>query len=49
MRVILDYLRSHSILVCGKYGAWKDMPIPESIQSGMAAARETVGARSREG
>jgi hypothetical protein len=49
MRVILDYLRGHSILVCGKYGAWKDMLIPESIQSGIAAARETVGARSRGG
>lgn len=41
---ILDYLRRHSILVCGKYGAWKDMLIPESIQSGIAAAREIMGA-----
>jgi hypothetical protein len=42
VQVILDYLKSHSILVCGKYGAWKDMLIPESIRSGMAAAREIM-------
>jgi protoporphyrinogen oxidase len=43
MRAILDYLKSQSILVCGKYGTWKDMLIPESIRSGMAAARVIQG------
>jgi protoporphyrinogen oxidase len=42
VRLILDFLKSHSILVCGKYGSWKDMLIPESIRSGMAAAREVI-------
>lgn len=40
MRVIHEYLRSHCILPCGKYGLWKDMLIPESIRSGMAVAEE---------
>jgi protoporphyrinogen oxidase len=40
VRTIHEYLRRHSILVCGKYGEWRDMLIPESIASGMAAADE---------
>ena len=42
VRFILEYLKSQSILVCGKYGTWKDMLIPESIRSGMAAARQMI-------
>jgi hypothetical protein len=40
IRFILDYLRRASILTCGKYGLWQDMLIPESIRSGVQAARE---------
>jgi protoporphyrinogen oxidase len=40
IRVILEYLRGNSIFTCGKYGQWRDMLIPQSILTGMAAARE---------
>ena len=40
IRLILEYLRAGSIFTCGKYGQWRDMLIPESILTGMAAARE---------
>ena len=36
---ILEYLRGHAIFPCGKYGLWKDLLIPQSILSGMEAAR----------
>jgi len=40
IQLILEYLRAGSILTCGKYGQWRDMLIPQSILTGMAAARE---------
>ena len=40
IRLILEYLRAGSIFTCGKYGQWRDILIPESILTGMAAARE---------
>jgi len=40
IRLILEFLRSGSIFTCGKYGQWRDMLIPQSILSGMAAATE---------
>lgn len=45
VRMVSDYLRSHSIFVCGKYGARKDMLIPESIRSGIAVARKIMASR----
>jgi protoporphyrinogen oxidase len=40
IRLILEFLRTGSIFTCGKYGQWRDMLIPQSILSGMAAAGE---------
>jgi UDP-galactopyranose mutase len=40
IRLILEFLRAGSIFTCGKYGQWRDMLIPQSILSGMAAATE---------
>jgi UDP-galactopyranose mutase len=40
IELILEYLRAGSILTCGKYGQWRDMLIPQSILSGMAAGKE---------
>ncbi|MDP2996458.1 MAG: FAD-dependent oxidoreductase [Bryobacterales bacterium] len=40
IRLILEYLRAGSIFTCGKYGQWRDMLIPKSILTGLAAARE---------
>jgi protoporphyrinogen oxidase len=42
IRSILEYLGSKSIFVCGKYGLWKDMLIPQSIGSGQEVAREII-------
>jgi protoporphyrinogen oxidase len=42
IRVILDYLKRHRIRPCGKYGLWEDMLIPQSILTGMTAAREIL-------
>ena len=39
LAIIFDYLDRHSITVCGKYGLWKDLLIPQSIVSGIEAAR----------
>jgi len=38
MASIKDYLAAHSVFLCGKYGQWKDMLIPQSIQSGIDTA-----------
>lgn len=43
MQLILEYLRTGGIYACGKYGQWRDMLIPQSILTGMAAAREIAG------
>ena len=45
IRLVLEYLRARSIFPCGKYGLWKDMLIPQSILTGIEAARE-ITARS---
>jgi len=37
---MLEYLRAASIFTCGEYGLWRDMLIPQSILTGMAAAAE---------
>lgn len=47
-RMILDYLRAHGIHCCGKYGRWRDMLIPQSIVSGMEAARAVLNEPQRD-
>jgi hypothetical protein len=37
--VILEHLKEHSIIACGKYGVWRDMLLTHSILSGIDAAR----------
>lgn len=45
IQLILEYLSTHAISACGKYGLWRDMLIPQSILSGMNAA-QSITARS---
>ncbi|QEH32413.1 hypothetical protein OJF2_08830 [Aquisphaera giovannonii] len=47
IRFLRSFLAGHSIHLCGKYGYWEDMLMPQAILSGMRAAEAIARPRAR--
>jgi protoporphyrinogen oxidase len=46
LELIVAYLNQHRVYSCGKYGEWRDMLMPDAIQSGINVAQGIILANS---
>ena len=44
LELIFAYLKQHGVYSCGKYGEWRDMLMPHSMQSGIDTAQRILAA-----